>query len=259
LVYKKYADLANPLIKPLLLLDIAKIKKAEEFYWQKADKLIAVSNLDKKEMKREDVVVIPNGVDTKKFRFRDFQNIPEEKKVLFIGDFKWIQNRDAVEFILKEIWPKVKKELAELNKNLNLKLWIVGRNLPQSFKQFTAQDIIFDEKNKQETEDIFRKSFILLAPLRVAGGTSYKILEAMSSGVSVVTSSLGIESLEVKNGVHVLAADKADELANCVVDLATDGSLYKTLVHNSRNFVEEKFDWSIISDKLNKVYMSAAK
>ena len=257
LVYKRYADLLSPLVKPFLLIDVMKIRAKEEKAWEKATKLIAVSNIEKKIMKRADVSVIPNGVDTEKFRFRDFQAIPEEKRVLFIGDFKWLQNRDSLEFILKEIWPKVIDEFRQLNKDFNLKLWVVGRNLPESFKEYNLSNVIFDTNNKDETWDIFRKSFILLAPFRAAGGTSYKVLEAMSSGVGIVTTNLGIEGLEAKNGVHVLAAQTADELANCVVDLALDSSLYRKLTINSRKFVEQNYDWKIISDKLNKIYMSS--
>ncbi|MBI2025908.1 MAG: glycosyltransferase family 4 protein, partial [Candidatus Levybacteria bacterium] len=88
LVYKRYADLLNPLIKPLLLIDIAKLKKKEEQAWDKVTKLIAVSNIEKKIMQRQHVWVIPNGVDTQMFKFRNFQALPSEKRVLFIGDFK---------------------------------------------------------------------------------------------------------------------------------------------------------------------------
>jgi glycosyltransferase involved in cell wall biosynthesis len=257
LVYKRYADLANSILKPLYLLDVSKIKRVEENAWKKATKLVAVSDVEKKLMERNDVSVVSNGVDTKNFKFREFDRIGTEKKVLFIGDFKWLQNRDALEFILKDIWPKVKEEYKELGKEFNLKLWVVGKNLPDEFKSFAAEDIIFDTNNKEETPEIFRKSFILLAPLRAGGGTSYKILEAMASGVGIVTTNLGIEGLGAQSGVHVLAAQEASDIASCVVELATDGSLYRKLIHNSRKFVEEKFDWSKISEKLNKVYMSA--
>ena len=116
LVYKRYLDLASPILKPLLYIDVMKIKNKEKSAWKKADKLVAVSNLEKKIIKRSDTVIVPNGVDTEEFKFRSFQEIPFEKRILFIGNFKWIQNKDAVEFILKDIWPNILRKLEELNK-----------------------------------------------------------------------------------------------------------------------------------------------
>ena len=72
LVYKRYADLASPLLRPILNIDVLKIKNKEEQAWKKVFKLIAVSEAEKKIMKRADTVIIPNGVDTNKFKFRSF-------------------------------------------------------------------------------------------------------------------------------------------------------------------------------------------
>ena len=248
LVYQKYASLANPILKPLFLLDVAKLKRKEKEAWKNVTKLVAVSSTERKLMGRADTDYVPNGVDTQSFNFRSFQEIPDEKRILYIGDFKWIQNKDALEYILRDIWPKV-------SKRINAKLWIVGRNIPESIKAL-AQDenIILDENNKDETPKIFNKSYILLAPFRVAGGTSYKILEAMASGVAVVTTSLGTEWLEAKNNVHVLSSENALDLSNQVIELLTDHSLYKKLTINARKFVEERFDIIKIAEIYRKIY-----
>lgn len=257
MVYQRYARFANPLLEPLFYLDVLKLKKKEKEFWRKADKLVAVSSSDKRIMKRADTAIVPNGVDTNAFVFRSFQHVPLEKRILFIGDFKWIQNKDALEFILKEVWPNILAKLATLSKNINLKLWIVGKNIPEDLKNLAkAKNIILDEKNNQETSLIFRQSYILLAPLRVAGGTSYKILEAMSSGTAVVTTNLGIVGLEAKDNTHVLSAETPFELADLVCNLLLDHSLYKRITLNARKFVEEKYDWKKITKKLEEVYMS---
>lgn len=251
LVYQRYTNLANPILKPLLSLDVLKLKRKEKEAWKKVNKLVAVSEIERKLMKRADTDIVPNGVDTKNFIFRNYQEIPNEKRILYIGDFKWLQNKDALEFILREIWPKI-------SARINVKLWIVGRNIPESIKVLAqGKNIILDENNKEETPQIFSKAYILLAPFRVAGGTSYKVLEAMASGVGVVTTNLGIEGLEAKNNVHVLSSETSVDLSNQVLELLTDHSLYRRLTINARKFVEEKYDWKIISKKLEKVYMSA--
>ncbi len=257
MVYQRYVKLANPLLKPFFYLDVLKLKKKEEEAWKKADKLIAVSKEDKRIMKRTDTAIVPNGVDTDTFVFRSFQHLPLEKRILFIGDFKWIQNKDALEFILKEIWPTLNLKLRTEGVREDIKLWIVGKNIPEDLKNLAkAKNIILDENNKEETPLIFRQSYILLAPLRVAGGTSYKILEAMSSGTAVVTTNLGIVGLEAKNNTHVLSGETPFQLADSVCNLLLDHSLYKRITLNARKFVEEKYDWKKITKKLEEVYMS---
>jgi glycosyltransferase involved in cell wall biosynthesis len=255
LAYKRFADNSLFFVKPLLLLDVLKLKRLEKYYWQKADKLIAVSGVEAKLMTRPDVSIVPNGVDLDKFKFEQANTkfLDKEKRLLFIGDFKWMQNRDAVSFIIKEIWPLLTPKL----KSENLKLWIVGRNIPQSLKNLTDdKNVIFDDKNTDKTEDIYKKAFILLAPLRIAAGTSYKILEAMATGTAVVTTNLGIEGLEAKDKLHVLTAEDAKGLSQNVVNLLTDKTLYGKLTQNAREFVEENYSWEEIVKKLEAVYAS---
>ncbi|MCL6096465.1 MAG: glycosyltransferase family 4 protein [Patescibacteria group bacterium] len=264
LIYKRFVDNAKFFIKPLLIFDVLKLKKIEEYYWRRATKLVSVSNIEKNLMTRKDVVVVPNGVDLEKFKFQEAENkfLEKQKRILFIGDFKWMQNRDAVSFIIKEIWPEIKSKIIHSassgqKSNEGIELWIVGRNMPQSIKNLTNdKNVIFDDNNQDKTEEIYKKSFLLLAPLRIAAGTSYKILEGMASGTAVVTTNLGVEGLDAKNNIHVLVGEDAKSLAQNATSLLTDKTLYEKLTKNARDFVEKNYAWEEIVKKLEKVYIS---
>lgn len=253
-VYAKYTKEANWFLKPLLYVDVAKIGYLEKYYWKKADRLVAVSEEDKRRMNRNDVVVAPNGVDPSVFAFKKRILDRKEKRILFMGDFKWIQNRQAASWIVKDIWPKIISMLEEKNIEMMPKLWVVGKNMPDSLKSIDDKSIHFDEHAPDETYKIYQKSDILLAPIKVGGGSSYKILEAMSSGVPVVTTSLGARGVQGSDGKNLLVGEEAQILAKQVVTLLENHEQYDNIRTNARKLIESEFTWESITKKLESVY-----
>lgn len=252
LVYRRYADKANALLKPVLAIDIAKIKRAERNAWKRAKALIAVSPSEQERIGPQ-TLLVPNGVDTKRFSLKKFDKDKKEKTILFIGDFKWIQNRDSIVYIIKNIWPKI------ISKYPQARLRVVGKSIPDSIKDLATDRITFDENATNKTEEIFQNADVLLSPIRVGGGTNFKILESMSCGTPVVTNKLGNEGLRAKDKSEILICDKPDEFANATVELLKDTYLYEKIMRNSRDFVVKNYDWGNISLKLDSIYKSIAK
>jgi len=87
-------------------------------------------------------------------------------------------------------------------------------------------------------------------------GTRYKILEAMASGTPIVATTTAVEGLDVKHGMHVLTSDSAPGMADLVVTLLQDPELQKKLAKNGKLFVKNKYDWAIISEKLDTIYQT---
>jgi glycosyltransferase involved in cell wall biosynthesis len=254
LVYSRYMYAAMLYLRPLLFFDIIKIKKWERFFWHKATKLVAVSKREKQEMGREDVAIVPNGVDITKFKMKSIP-MKKEKRILFIGDFTWVQNRESIKWILKEIWPAILQE--EKLKKEQLLLWVVGKNVPDTIKNLGTNSVFFDEHAPDETWKIYQKSYVLLAPITVGGGTSYKILEAMASGVPVITTNLGMEGLEAREQKEALMGITSEDFIKHIVHLIENKDLYTTITKNARTLVEEKYTWPNIVKKLEAVYTSA--
>jgi polysaccharide biosynthesis protein PslH len=263
-VYEKFMDRAPVAIRPFLRIDIEKIKKEETAFWKKAKLLVAVSKEDQLVMTKAGLApyLVSNGVNTDKFAFINYEERLKdlkEKKILFMGDFKWIQNQDTVKFILKEIWPLIKQSWISNQGSARLKLWIVGRKIPNVIKNLIDDpDVLFDEQSSSlPTEKIFHQAWVLLSPIRIGGGTSYKILESMSSGTPVVTMQMSADALAAKDGVDVLVGRNAEELAEKTIKLLTDENSYKIISKNGREVVENKYTWKEIGKKLEEAYKKA--
>lgn len=262
-VYKKFLSRAPHIFRPLLVLDVVKIKREEERFWKKADRLVVVSEADRRVIRTAgfDADIVANGVDIEKFAYKQkaINDKQKERKILFIGDFKWIQNRDSVKFIIEEIWPLIKQKIKSNEQKVNL--WIVAREIPQSVRKLSEDnDVIFDEKSSGlSTEKIFQAADVLLAPIRVGGGTSYKILESMSCGTPVVTTKMSANSLGAKDNEDIMASDEPIDLATKTINLLEDEKLYEKISKKGRKLVEEKYTWKEIAKKLNGVYESVRK
>jgi glycosyltransferase involved in cell wall biosynthesis len=93
---------------------------------------------------------------------------------------------------------------------------------------------------------------VSVVPLRIAGGSRLKILEAFVAGIPVVSTSIGAEGLEVVPNTHLLIADDESAFAAHCVRLLDEPMLAKRLTAAARSLAGEKYDWTEISPLIEK-------
>ena len=91
-------------------------------------------------------------------------------------------------------------------------------------------------------------------PLRAGGGTRLKILEAMVLGRPVVSTTIGSEGLDVRDGEHLFIADSPEDFAAETFQLVVDKDLCQSMTFNARQLVERSYDWDVIAGKLLTLY-----
>jgi len=252
MVYQRFVeDFKFFLLKPLLYFDVLKIKLWEKYFWQKATRLAAMSQSDKqimeKSVKDRKVDVVANGVDVEHFTGSRIAKAVNQT-ILFVGNFKWLPNKDAAKFLVTDIWPKIHQQLPRA------KLWIVGRNPTSEILDLSNQKNVTVSGEVDDIREAFQKSSVLLAPIRNGRGTKYKVLEAMASQVPVVTTKLGIEGIAAINQSSVLIAETADGLADKTIQVLTDKNLAEKLAANGKKLVYNQYNWQAISKELDQIY-----
>lgn len=257
--YESFSNKINfPFIKNLLNLDIKKIIKWEKHYWNSCDKLIVMSEDDKNFIAKEighpeKIAVVSNGVDTNWFEEKK-KNLPKEPTLLSVGTFNWLPNVEAVNFLVGEVWSKVKQQIPDA------RLWIVGNApTPEVYKYQEQDSSITVTGGIPDIRDAFNGAHILMAPVFSGKGTRYKILEAMASHTPIIATDIAVEGLGVKNGEHVITSNTAENMANSAVKLLKDLPLREKLAKNGFKFVKENYDWQEISVKLDNIYKEIGK
>lgn len=259
-VYQHYAqNNKNIILKPLLYIDVAKIKFWETKFWRKANKVVAVSDSDKKKMQNLvpglDVGVVPNGAGEDLLAVWSQRKEQKKPIVFFQANFLWLQNVEAAINLATKVFPFIKKEIPQAH------CLIVGQAAKKKIGHFVSKDIEVRDLEISDIEGVkeaYRQATVFVAPLRGPGGTRLKVLGAMAAGVPVVTTSVGIEGIEAKDNQEVLIRNGGKELAKAAVELIKDKDNYQRIIKAARNLVEKKYSYKAIANILDKFYQEVS-
>lgn len=247
------------LIKPLLWLDVLKIKYWEKHFWQKADQLVAVSEDDQELMERvsgRKTKVVRNGVnenliiDQKKYH-------PKKPTVFFgVANFKWMQNKEGARNLLKDVWPKIKQRVPEA------KLVIAGRHSKEFVKSANLLPKDSSDLEIGPVEDpakAYQQASVLVAPIKSGGGSRTKFFEAMACRLPIATTKQGMEGIEAVNNKHAVIASDFDDLVDKTVELLNNPEKLKQIGKQGQQLVKEKYSWQQSAQELLKLYKQSAQ
>lgn len=258
--YKVYQHFIHTLAKPLewfLNIDIMKLKFWERYYWKKAKAVVLVSEADEKIVKMLEPNVrtelVPNGAGedmlVENVQTKDLNN----PKLLFVGNFSWLQNTEAAEFLIKNIYPLLKKTLPEIT------IIVAGQHAHEKLGLLASDgvnivDIAYDDNHTMV--DLFKSSTAFISPIYGAGGTRLKILAAMAAGLPIIGTKISLEGLDIVEGKHALIAETPIEFVNETKKLLNNKILFHNLQKQAHKLVVTSYSYSAISKKLESVYSS---
>ncbi len=260
--YKVYQHFVNSLpifFQPLFYPDILKLKYWERYYWKKASTVATVSISDEKLIRKIEPkifpAIIPNGAGDEMFASSLSKKKLDKPILLFIGNFFWLQNKEAANFLIKKIYPILKKNLQKF------KIIIAGQEAKRvnSENVDDVEIINVNPDDNKTVKTLYRKATLFIAPIYGPGGTRLKILASMAAGLPVISTSTGLEGLRVEDKIHVLVANTPEEFAQKIKMVLKSKELYSNLQKNSFITAKKKYSWDAISKKLEIVYKTIQK
>jgi glycosyltransferase involved in cell wall biosynthesis len=233
------------------LLDWRKLRREEREAWRSFDGCTTTSARDE-ELLRRDVptartAVVPNAVDVDHFRPSLGGRPVDSMTLLFFGAISYHPNTDGLLFFIRQILPRLRVRYP------SIKLKILGPSVPTEI-QALADGRIEVIGFVDDIRPYLECATVIIAPLRIGGGTRFKILEAMAMGKAVVATTIGAEGIDVRGGSDILLADEPEAFAIQVGRLLDDAALRQKMGAEARCLIERRYSWAASVARLELFY-----
>src|SRR5258708_7936138 len=219
-------------------LAIEEEKKKEKALGKAISGAVCFTNLDKDHfvdstgVDPDRVAIIPLGSDYESIKIRDLKE--SDKTVLFLGNMYFEPNSEAVEYAAEQIVPDV------ISKNPEIRFKFVG-DVPSSIKsKYESKNINFIGRIN-DINQVFEGIRVCIAPIKTGGGMRVKILTYMSTGIPIVTTSIGAEGISDPSVFKI--ANDPKQFAESINDLFMDLPGSVQLGRRARELVISSHSW----------------
>jgi glycosyltransferase involved in cell wall biosynthesis len=244
----------HPVKRLVYQLEAAKMKAYERATVRRFDHVLAVSDADRAAMANmtdpSRISVVPTGVDTKAFTPAPTRE-PLEPLVVFLGSMDWEPNIDGVQHFVETIWPRIRAAVP------GVRFQVVGRNPAAAIQRFASGDVEI-VGTVPSVLDYLHRAAVVVVPLRAGGGTRLKIYEAMAAAKAVVSSTIGAEGLDVRDGRDILLADTPGQFADAVVRLLLDRDERRRL-EDAALATASRYEWTVVARQLEAILTRAVQ
>jgi glycosyltransferase involved in cell wall biosynthesis len=163
----------------------------------------------------------------------------EPGSILFVGAMSRKVNEDAALFFIEHVLPRLEGKVR------SAKLYVVGGSPSESLQKKASERIIFTGF-VDDLASYYRRCQVSVAPLFVGGGMIFKVLQAMSFGLPVVSSTVANEGIEARDGNEILLADDAEEFADRIAAVMNDPELWQQISSGAHAFANRKYSWDVV-------------
>jgi glycosyltransferase involved in cell wall biosynthesis len=249
-IWERMADNSNNPVKKFYLNYLAKrLKEYEIDNLNEYDFLISVSERDlQKHIElgyKNEAIISPIGINLARYKKENTKNLLTE--ICFIGALDWMPNVEGLSWFLEKVWPVLH------SRNPKLKFHIAGRNVTSEIKNLASQNVVIHGEVVSAIE--YMNGYeIMVVPLLSGSGTRVKILEGMSLGKAIVTTSIGKEGIMAIDKEHLLVADTPIEFISAIEALLLDEYMRINICKNAEEFIKSNYDYLSNAESLLNNY-----
>jgi polysaccharide biosynthesis protein PslH len=209
-----------------------------------AKKIVAVSGVDAREMHSlygaSRIACVSTGVDIE--YFTPPHEIQRTYDLVFVGAMDWRPNVDGVKWFVSSVLPLIRAHFPDVS------LLVVGR------RGLSGRDSrIHVTGTVEDVRPYLWKSAVSIVPLRIGGGTRLKIYEAMAAKIPVVSTSVGAEGLDVRDGENIQIANSPEAFAERCIALLSAEEARRKQSQAAWEMVSACYSWDVVSRKFEQL------
>jgi len=239
--FRKYVETREVswLLRIKSLVQSMRIRKHEFNIYYAVDLIMVLTARDQFDLQYYasdlNIRIVPMGVDVEYLR-EGTKAYERQPNLLMTGYYGDVANRDAVQWFVKNVWPKLRHHNPALN------FYVVGSSPTWKIRHMARKDKRIKVTGKVHDLRPYRnKARIFICPVRLGGGARTKCLEAMASRIPVVSTSLGMEGLPAENGNNCLIADTPELMRHSIQWLLDDSELAGAIAEQAQKMIDDRF------------------
>jgi glycosyltransferase involved in cell wall biosynthesis len=228
---KKYKKFSAK--KVVYIIEKNLIAKYEQYAINNFKKICLISQQDINILGRKrNLKLYPPGI----YCDNSSEKIYNANKICFIGNMRTLQNQDAVNYFVNEIFPIIKQRLPRTIFS------VIGAEPPVFIQQLSNNIDIFVTGFVNNIYEAISDVCIAVAPIRIAAGVQYKVLMAMGAHIPVVLTPLIARGIpELISGENCFIAEEQHSFAESCIVLLTDKEKRKMISQNGYNVVNNNY------------------
>ncbi len=221
-------------------------RRFEQRAVRRYSRVVVMSERDATLLNVPTAVVIPNGVDLRRFQPPP-PPLAGEKNVLFIGSFAHFPNVVAVRWFLEDVLP--------LLRDSDVRVTVIAGRNPELYWTSRVTDPRVEIRGFiEDVRPFYQAASVVVVPTQVSAGTNLKVIEAMAMQRAIVSTKSGVNGLAVHNQQHALLADTAMDFAAAITSLLNDPEQRDALARRAREQAERLYSWSNIAKLQTNVW-----
>lgn len=252
MIWKRLADSSPNILKKKYLQFLTKRLRAyEKSVINKFDAIVALTPEDEKLLHQEGcivpILIAPIGLDTKKNQDVNAIDNASHLNLFHLGSMDWLPNIEGVNWFLEKVWSLL------LSKTKNVTLHLAGKNMARDYFSLADQNLRVAGEIKDAKAFMADKE-IMIVPLLSGGGMRVKIVEGLTTGKVIISTSVGAEGIAYEKNKNIIIADTPEEFCNAIISCLNQPEKLSNMAKEAQKLARLNYDNEAIGKSVYAFY-----